>query len=273
MAINNSICTYDHKPEVQIVSKKSEETQFQTADIMLSDQLLNLLDIDFESKADIVKNLKLGKMDISKLAEIPAGNHHIYQQMIEDQNTRPFSIVILCDESGSMNGSKINAQYAMVKTLYRTFSMILSQDKIFVYGHSGDSTPQLFVYQEPGRLDFMDTIDCMITDRMYKQNYDGPIVEAIHERVRKETSDRIIFLVLSDGHPSGHNYGSYKDFENYKQILEKCKRDEFVVGGILIQTDGCGIDLYNYTTKINHLTEFPKKVSNLVNHIVKTEFQ
>jgi hypothetical protein len=134
------------------------------------------------------------------------------------------------------------------------------------------STPKLYIYHEPTHQEFLSTIDTMVNGRSLQQNYDGPIVEFIHDRVRKLSDDRIIFIVLSDGVPAGHNYGTKGDRENFKQILEKCKRDEFVVGGVMIQTD-LGSDLYSYSTMIRSLDDMPRKVSNLVNHIVKTEFQ
>ena len=239
-----------------------------------AEALLNLLDISFENTSDIVKNLRIGKLDIAKIAEVPAGNIAVYKQEIEDQATRPFSIVILCDESGSMRGEdKIEAQYEIVRTMYLCFSQILPQDKIFVYGHTGYEAPELFVYQDPFNLDFEKTIVTMINgSRDNQSNYDGIIIEEVYNNVRSFTSDRIIFIVLSDGQPAGRNYGGFADIEKMKQIIEKCKRDEFVTVGVGIQYFSIK-GLYQYNTVVNDLSLMPKQVSNLLNTVVKTEFQ
>lgn len=269
---SSKISTYSKKPIARIEKENNVETTYEQEEIAASESLVKLLDISFESKSDDIKNLRLGKMDLSKIAEVPAGNFHIYHQEVEDQDTRPFSVVILGDESGSMGcNGRITSQYSMMKILFRAFSAIMPQDKLWVYGHSGSSSPELFVYHEPDTPNFLTTIDNMLRHSM-QQNYDGPIVEFIHQRVRSKTSDRIIFIVLSDGTPGGYDYGSSDDHANYKQIMEKCKRDDFIVCGIMIQIDN-GRHLYNYSTRVDKMSDMPKKVSNLLNKVVKAEFQ
>lgn len=268
----SSLSTYNKKPEAVAQPESFMETRYDQSEIDASESLIKLLDISFESKSDDIKNLRLGKMDIAKLAEVSAGNFHIYHQMIEDQDTRPFSIVLLGDESGSMgSGGRLKSQHSLMKILFRAFSAIMPQDKIWVYGHSGSTTPELYIYHEPETPTFLTTIDNMLR-HSHQQNYDGPIVEFVHQRVRAKTSDRIIFIVLSDGTPGGYDYGSTDDHANYKQIMEKCKRDDFIVCGIMIQINN-GTHLYNYSTRVDKMTEMPKKVSNLLNKVVKTEFQ
>lgn len=268
----SSLSTYTKKPEAVTQPESPLETQYTQEEINTSESLIKLLDISFESKSDDIKNLRLGKMDIAKLAEVSAGNFHIYHQTVEDQDTRPFSIVLLGDESGSMgSGGRLSSQYSLMKILFRAFSAIMPQDKIWVYGHSGSTTPELYVYHEPETPTFLTTIDNMLR-HSHQQNYDGPIVEFVHQRVRAKTSDRIIFIVLSDGTPGGYDYGSSDDHANYKQIMEKCKRDDFIVCGIMIQINN-GTHLYNYSTRVDKMVEMPKKVSNLLNKVVKTEFQ
>lgn len=254
-----------------LMPKKKYETVFTAKQILNATNLVKLLDIDFESKPDIVKNLKLGKMDISKIAEVPAGNVQIYQQTLEEQQTQPFSFVILCDESGSMTGSKQITQIELVKTLYYALSQILPQEKIYIYGHSGDHIPEIRIYQDLHYQEFPFTVDNMI-DNNYQQNYDGPIILDIHKRVRKMTNDRIILLVLSDGMPAGVDYGNSDDFEDLKRAIEKCKRDEFIPIGIGIQ-ETCVSDLYKYSAVIKNLDESSKIVSRIINHVIKSEFQ
>ena len=268
----NSISRYSGKPETLFLEERSRKTTYTSEEKSNANNLVKLLDISFDPESDIVKNLRIGKLDISKIAEIPAGNIAVYKQFVENQITKPFSIVILCDESGSMeSGSKIYAQHSLVKSLYLAFSDIIPQHKIYVYGHTGSSHPEIRVYQDCHHESFESTIDEMINSE-HAQNYDGPAMERVYQLVRQTTQDRIIFLVLSDGAPCGYSYGGKEDIVNLKQIIEKCKRDEFVTIGIGIRAHHVK-ELYNYSTVISNLGEMPKKVSHIINHVVKTEFQ
>lgn len=249
-------------------------------------QLVNLLDITWDPESDIVKSLRAGKLDVTKIAEVPSGNLNIYNKKVEHQTTKPFSICILADESGSMGGSRIINQISLVKMLYLAFSEILPQDKIYIFGHSGNSHCEVFVYQDKYNQFFEKSIVNMgeglddyynpdvIRERghhMY-ENYDGPAIEEVHKRVRSQTSDRIIFLSLSDGYPGGVNYGSHQDYEDLKRVVEKCRRDEFVTAGIGIQSDSVK-NLYPYNIVVKDLAEMPKLTSHIINTVVKSEFQ
>lgn len=162
-------------------------------------------------------------------------------------------------------------QYTIVKQLYLAFSDIIPQNKLYVYGHSGRSQPELYVYQDAYRPNFLRTIDKMLHHN-HSSNYDGPIIEEVYNQVRNSTDDRIIFIVLSDGQPAGDGYGGTQDRLKMKQIIEKCKRDEFVTVGVGIQYFTVK-DLYQYNTVVTNLKDMAKKVSHIVNHVVKTEFQ
>lgn len=267
-----SLSTFNKKNKIQIQTA-GHETTYTQEEKDIADRLTNMLDISFDPTSDTVKNLRLGKLDITKIAEVPAGNIAIYKQEIENQTTKPFSVVILCDESGSMSmrSGRLHSQYQIVKSLYLSFSDIIPQDKIFVYGHSGEYDPELYIYHDVYNQNFLTTIDNMIT-RGHRQNYDGPIIEEVYKNVRAATSDRIIFIVLSDGVPEGYNYGNNNDIVNMKQIIEKCKRDEFVTVGVGIQAYHVK-NLYQYSAVVDDLSDMPKKVSYILNHVVKTEFQ
>jgi len=287
----------DVVPSFKLVKKQTTPTRFYDHEKSAGEKLLKMLDITWDSDKDVVKSLRMGKIDITKIAEVPAGNVAVYQREMEEMSTKPFSVCILVDESGSMGDCRPNekhyyyaedgkggakkvygyeratAAYHLIKSLYVAFSQILPPDKLYVYGHTtgGPTGAQVFTYHDPYNQNFEHTIDDMIR-RGRGSNYDGPVVKAIHEKVRTLTEDRIIFIVLSDGSPAGHNYGSAEDIKDFKRIVERAKRDEFVTAGIFIQYAG-EKDMYNYHTIVQDMDEMPKKVSHLLNKIVKTEFQ
>jgi hypothetical protein len=240
-------------------------------DLIYANQLVEKLDITFDFDRDEIKSLKAGKLDINKIAEAVAGNERIYKRVEEDQKTKPFSVVILCDESGSMGGSKLQNQHRLVKILYTAFSEILPQDRISVYGHTGNYSPDVYVYQDRYNPTFTDTIDDMLY-RDICENYDGPVIEALYNRIREHSDENILFIVISDGQPSGENYGGFEAVEELKRIIEKCKRDGFVTMGIGFAYDGVK-EIYNYHTIIRDFKKMVEKVSVLVNKVVKTEFQ
>lgn len=259
------------KPEF-IIQPEEHETRYHDHQKLLIKRLVNQLDINFDLTEDIICSLKHGKLDVSKLAEVLAHNDHVYERVEEDQKTKPFSVVILCDESGSMEYSGLlRKQHELVKILYGAFSEILPQDKISIYGHSGQSYPEIYVYHDKFNQSFDKTIDSMKT-REHLENYDGPVIEAIYERVRQQTSDNILMIVISDGQPSGEDYGGQPAIDDLKRVIEKCKRDDFVIMGIGFHYGGVK-ELYSYHTIVDDMSTLVFNVTTLLNKVVKTEFQ
>ena len=259
-----------------VMDKNPAPCKYSQQIVKQANALVNLLDISFQPKEDRIENLKCGKMSSHKIAEIPAGNTHIYYRVEEDQATRPFSICVLADESGSMGHRRIDQkQNDLMKVLYHAFSQILPQDKIFFFGHSGDpddhGNPEIRIYHDKYNQNFEHTIDCQL-ENDYNENYDGPVIECIYERVREQTSDNIIFISISDGGPSGCDYGGPSAVDELKRVIEKCKRDGFVTVGIGLQ-HGSIKEIYNYHTIVYDMSKLVKSVSSLINQVVKTEFK
>jgi len=256
------------KTEFVYMSKSNEICNYTKSEIENSNSLCSLLDISFDTKEAKLENLMCGKMSSHKISEVQAGNSRVYHKIEDDMETKPFTICVLGDESGSMDGGrKIETQHEIFKILYRTFSQMLPQDKMFFYGHSGyngNKYPEVRVYHEPNYPFFENTIDNQLKNN-YNENYDGPVIEKIYERVRSITNDNIIFIVVSDGEPK------IDDRENMKRIIEKCNRDGFVTIGIGLEYGGVE-NLYKYYTIVNN-KDMVKKTSQLVNNVVKIEFQ
>ena len=143
----------DYKPKFITPKDKSsnrEDYQPTQEEKQNAEMILKQLDISFDPKSDDVKNLRIGKLDTSKIAEIPAGNMSVYKQTVEEQDTKPFSVCILADMSGSMgNGSRIQSQRHILNTLYLAMSQILPPDKLYIYGHTGEYTPDIYTFYSP----------------------------------------------------------------------------------------------------------------------------
>jgi len=260
-------------PVFMIEEQRNYESTLSIQDTLYAKQIVQKLDITFDPDRDDIHSLKQGKLDTRKLAEAVAHNDHIYFRTEEDQKTKPFSVVILCDESGSMqHDNRLEKQFQLVKILHAAFSEIMPQDRISVYGHSGDDVPEIYVYQDKYNPGFTKTIEGM-RRRDLRENYDGPVVESLHERIRSQTSDNILMIVISDGQPSGeHCYGGQEAMDDLKRIIEKCKRDNFVTMGIGFGFSGVK-ELYSYNAVIRDMSEVVEKTTTLLNKVVKTEFQ
>jgi hypothetical protein len=256
-----------------IKEKKTEPYKFTRSEIKDAEALIKLLDISFDPTSAEVKNLKLGKLDVSKIAEVPAGNVSVYKQIVEEQDTKPFSVCILADMSGSMGqGNRIASQLHIMNSLYLAMSQILPPDKLYIYGHSGDYQPEIYSFYTPYDPDYERNIKFYRNGVDWCQNYDGPVIESIHKKIRENSEDRIIFISLSDGEPAGNNYGGKSDNEELKRILERVRRDSFVTVGIGIEA-GHVSSLYTYAKPVWDLSTLPKEVSGIINQVVRSEFK
>lgn len=271
--IGEKIKELKDKTTFKTFAAENTPTTYSDYETTAADKLLELLDISFEKSESKISSLVSGKLDIPKIAEIVSGNTHIYYKKEILERTKPFSICILCDESGSMEGENFFAQHSLVKIMYKAFSSILPPEKIYVYGHSGEISPEIHIYQDKLNPNFELVIDKQKYVEL-EQNYDGPVTDIIYEKIRSYTDDNILFIVISDGEPAGYAYGSYEDQKDYKRVIEKCKRDGFVTCGIGINYFRVK-DLYQYSTIINSqdIAGSIKNVTRLLNSVVKSEFQ
>ena len=257
----------DYKPKfITPKDKSSKREDYRPTDEekQNAEMILKQLDISFDPKSDDVKNLRLGKLDTSKIAEIPAGNMSVYKQTVDDQDTREFAVCVLADMSGSMQGQRLDMQFSVLNSIYLALSEIIPESDLHIYGHTDDCDPTIHTFCNPYSPNYLQNIQ-----QYYKienqSNYDGVVIEAVHKKIR-ETSDRPVILIsLSDGQPCD-------DVDNMKKVLERARRDQFVTVGIGIATDYVK-ELYTYHKAVFDLKLMPKEIAHILNQVVKTEFQ
>ena len=256
------------KPKfISFKSEGAKERKFTKEEMRNAEMIIKQLDINFEPKSDEVKNLKMGKLDVSKIAEVPAGNVSVYKQIVEDQDTKPFAVCILADMSGSMTGSRLDTQFTVLNSLYLALSEIIPVEDLHIYGHSGSSSePQIFTFCNPYSPNYAKNIS-----QYYRVNnncnYDGIVIEQVHKKIRERTDNPVILISLSDGQPCD-------SVDDMKKILERARRDQFVTVGIGIGTDYVK-KLYTYSRIVTDekIEEMPREVTGIINHVVKTEFK
>lgn len=243
-------------------------------EITASNRIVNLLDISFDPIADKVTNLKTGKIDFSKLSEVVAGNTSIYYKDIEDQKTMPFSICVLLDESGSMS-SLTSSLKKFCSVFYTAFTAILPINKVFIYGHTtaydnGREQCLVNVYNDPSNLRFEDTYGNI--GREMHNNLDGFAIASVHKRVREFTSDKVLFITVSDGYPCGLCYSGETPIQHMKKVIERARRDDFVTLGLGLKHDVDHIYDYSYNIKDPN-NEWISGFARMVNFVVKKEFK
>lgn len=274
---NSSAKNYeDLKNSVKFSVEQETEIEhvYTHEEIVLSEKLISMLDVSFEQDETKITNLRTGKIDIPKIAEAIAGNHMINFRKEFHDRTKPFSVCILNDESGSMDHYKFRRhQHSVTKILYKAFSQIMDPRDIYVYGHTGGDTPDIHVYNDKYNQIFDKSYSRQLY-RSFRENYDGPVIDCIYDKIREYTDKNILFIVISDGSPCGNDYGDHDDIADMKRIVEKCKRDGFVTCGIGFNYTGVK-DLYHYSTVIStdKISLAPQVISMLINNVVKSEFQ
>ena len=262
----NSLGDDSYKPEfvpldVKPNTQEYEPTRQEKQD---AEMILKQLDISFDPKSDVVKNLKMGRLDTSKIAEVPAGNLSVYKQTLEDQDTKEFAVCVLADMSGSMQGTRLDIQFRVLNSIYLALSEIIPEADLHIYGHSDDGNPAIYPFCTPHSPNYLKNITGYYhIDNC--SNYDGVVIEAVHKKIRETTDRPVILISLSDGQPCD-------DVDNMKKIMERARRDQFVTVGIGIHTDYVK-NLYTYHKSIFDLSTMPKEVAHILNQVVKTEFQ
>jgi hypothetical protein len=258
----------------RVVPQKTDggslKDQYTDEENLAANQLIQSLDVKFATGVHREDNLITGKLSEHKLAECMSGNTKIYYREHEKVNTKPFSVCILLDQSGSMDGYQYEMSYALLKVLYKTFNEILPENKLYIYGHSGQYDPIVNIYHEPGLASFEDTY-WHYDEADLCENYDGPVIEELHKRLRNFTSDPILFIVLSDGCPCGHDYGGVSDYRDFVKIVERAKRDQFIAASIGLDYETK--DMYKYNINVKNLDRLVPQVNQLLNIVIKTEFQ
>ena len=249
-------------------NKRFGNYEFSGSEKSNAELLLKKLDISFDPKSDHVKNLKLGTLDTSKIAEVPAGNLSVYKQVLEDQDTKEFAVCVLADMSGSMDdGVRLQTQFKVLNSLYLALSEIIPESDLHVYGHTGGSTePKIYTFCSPYSPNYSKNIQHYY-NISNGSNYDGLVIQEVHKKIREKTDRPVILVSISDGQPCD-------SIDNMKQILERARRDQFVTIGIGIDAEYVK-ELYQYSRVVSQekIKDMPIDVAGIINHVVKTEFQ
>ena len=167
-----------------------------------------------------LRGLRSGRLDTGKLAEALQGVESIYRRESTVRADR-MAVCILVDESGSMDGDKIEAARDTAVLLNEALTPVRNVD-LYIYGHTTESGSfvRLNVYRE-GNSSKFDRYVLGSLEADYS-NVDSKAIREAAARVRARTQDRCLFIVISDGAPC-------EPEENVRNAVRILSRDGFTV--------------------------------------------
>lgn len=208
--------------------------------------LRNALRRNAAAYSETLRGLRSGALDTGRLAEAYQGSPTVYSRkgMVRSD---PMSVCVLVDESGSMGfmsggTTRIDSARDAAVLIAEAAKGVQGLD-LFVYGHSADNiergTTELFVYRDHN----VRTRFPMGNIRDRWNNADGYAIVECAKRVREQTRERCLMLVLSDGEPAALTYRSSSEgVEHTRKAVRQVTKEGFVPIHVWI-TDDHGKDV------------------------------
>jgi hypothetical protein len=171
-----------------------------------------------------VKLQRSGDLDDEELYRWGMGDDRLFTQHVIE--TVPDTLLgLLVDMSGSMCGytsdtTKLDiAQRLAQLFLWATHDMEGVQTVI--WGHTGDGErgAGADIYRLWERGDPMSRLG-LIDDLPHGNNYDGAALAYCADQMRREEQPQKVLLVLSDGYPSGHDYGGREAERHMRRTVD-----------------------------------------------------
>lgn len=215
-----------------------------------------------------ITGLRSGKLDARKIVDAALGRETIYRQTYRQQASI-IRLVLAIDESGSMSGEKIE-QAQKVAILFETAAELCSgRLELFIYGFTSDmlhlpsGNNLLTVYRESG-FQKRGTLGSVSAKR---SNRDGVLLQAIAQRVRTQTHEPALLFVISDGQPSGLDYGGDDAIEHTAAVVKAIEQDGFTPVQIGIDSNQ-EIQQRMYKRWVNFSN--PADLSRQLTHLLKS---
>lgn len=185
--------------------------------------LSNLLKQDNTPKRILNQNLRNGTLDTTKLVDAFLGVENVYQSH-EEILVHGVKIVLLIDESGSMESENKILDAARSAILLNEGVKNVPKSEMFIYGFTSDHQGvenYITIYQEPG----VDRSRSLGSIKAKSSNRDGVCIYDVACRVRRFSNDPMLFFIVSDGSPSANSY--YNAIEHTREMVLKVKRMGF----------------------------------------------
>lgn len=220
-----------------------------------------------KDQAFVMKSMRSGRLDTNKIAEAVQNVPTIYERMGRI-TTNKICLGVLIDESGSMDGSKIEKARQAAIFINEVFKNMPDVD-LYMYGHTAD-TPStdvtyLRVYREKGHVTDPFALGSIAARG---NNRDGDAILAFAKRVRKNTPNQGLLFVLSDGQPSASNYGGKACIEDTRRKVQKAQALGFQIIQIAIEESVPSKEMFDYFIKMTDIKNLPNDMINYMSRKV-----
>jgi uncharacterized protein YegL len=211
---------------------------------------------------------KSGKLTNSSLVDGRLGREEIYERSIPKEEKKPFPIIMLIDQSGSMEGT--NIAFAQKAAILIQLALENIEDlEFYCYGHNTTSKfIDIFTYYEPQTNKSFARADVKKLGSLFAGggNIDGIAINAVFKRVRSLTDSNGVFLLLSDGAPAGPGYGGIDGLKHTQLMCAEASNGGFQVVHIAIGHMAICADKWVLCDVIENL---PIQLSNVLENEIK----
>lgn len=201
-----------------------------------------------------LRGLRNGRLDTGKLAEAFQGVENIYRQ---EQTVRAdrMAVCVLVDESGSMDGEKIEAARDTVVLLNEALSSVRNVE-LYIYGHTTENGPfvKLNAYREgrsPKDKYVLGSIDADWS------NIDSKAIREAAARVRARTREKCLFFVISDGAPC-------EPAENVRKAVKELSKDGFSFVSIGIDFEYDPSAMYDHHVSMTDMSRLAPELGKMI---------
>jgi hypothetical protein len=224
-----------------------------------------------------IHGCRSGLLDEAKIAEAFQGVPQVYLRKGKVE-TSSSSVVVLIDESGSMEGGHHFEKIGMAKRAAILIREALkgTGTDLYIYGHSADSiypgATEITIYQE-GKSANISPYALSDVQAKY-ENRDGTAILEVAKRVRKKTNDPILMFVLSDGLPCARDYWGESAEEDVCKNVKKVEGMNFTVVQVTIDTmneKSCRRMFTNIMHLEKDLGDLPKKLGKVIKKAIMKE--
>lgn len=201
-----------------------------------------------------LRGLRSGLLDTGKLAEAVQGVENIYRQERTVRADR-MAVCILVDESGSMDGEKIQAARDTAILLNEALATVRNVD-LYIYGHTTEngSFVKLNAYREGRSRTDRYALGSIEADW---SNIDSRAIREAAARVRARTREKCLFFVISDGAPC-------EPTRNVKEAVRELSRDGFSFVSIGIDFEYDPSEMYDNHVSMTDLSTLAPELGKMI---------
>jgi hypothetical protein len=138
----------------------------------------------------------------------------------------------------------------------------------FVYGHTADETysgsVEIMVYKEKEYSNYIALSEVSARSN----NRDGTAILETAKRVRKQTANKCLMIVISDGAPSAYRYGGESAEAHTKEAALTVEKMGFTVLQVSIDGHAASKGMFKNCIEFKDIKELPKSMSNLIKKLV-----